>query len=213
MLNGAGCFRERDETMVKLYALRHGQTDYNVHKIYQGTRIDTSLNEDGIKEAELARAAFYTIPLDVIITNRLKRCAETAKPISDDKGLELVVWDETVEIDHGSLDGTSYVHIPDIWPSVFDSKNRGDGETVEHVYARAESVKERLLREYADKKILIVSSQGFLAMFCCSVFGIGAQNIREYMLGNGNVHYFELDNDGKPNKYLLNQALPLRTSD
>jgi broad specificity phosphatase PhoE len=199
--------------MIKIYTLRHGQTDYNLRMIYQGNKLASPLNETGKREAEIARVAFHEIRLDAIISNPLERCISTAGPIASEKGLELKVWPETTEIDHGYLNGTSYAHTPDIWPSIFDSANRRDAETVEQVYTRAEAAKARLLREYgnSDNTILMVSGQGFIAMLCCSLLGIGRPAlIREYLLENLKYHYFEIDTNGTAQVYKLNQQLSHR---
>ena len=50
---------------MKIYVIRHGQTDYNVKNVFQG-RKDIPLNDMGIKQAEETAEKFKDINLDYI---------------------------------------------------------------------------------------------------------------------------------------------------
>jgi Fructose-2,6-bisphosphatase len=50
---------------MKLYIVRHGQVDHNLHKKYN--REDEDLNATGIKEAEEIKEMISNIKYDVVI--------------------------------------------------------------------------------------------------------------------------------------------------
>jgi broad specificity phosphatase PhoE len=62
---------------MKLYILRHGETDANARGIVQGW-LDTELNEKGLAQAVEA-AAIFDKPIDAIYSSDLKRAVRTAE--------------------------------------------------------------------------------------------------------------------------------------
>lgn len=63
----------------KIYLIRHGQTDYNLQSIVQGSGVDTSLNEKGRGQASAFFNAYKGIQFDKIYTSTLKRSQESVK--------------------------------------------------------------------------------------------------------------------------------------
>lgn len=57
---------------MKLYIVRHGQTDWNAKGIMQGNT-DTTLNQIGRKQAERIREELKDIPIDICISSPLGR--------------------------------------------------------------------------------------------------------------------------------------------
>ena len=53
---------------MNVYVVRHGLTDYNIQKIYQG-RVDVPLNEEGRKQAEETAQKFKGIKIDNILVS------------------------------------------------------------------------------------------------------------------------------------------------
>ena len=65
---------------MKLYIIRHGQTDWNRARRLQG-RTDIPLNEWGRRVAELTREGLKDVTFDVAFTSPLIRAKETAELI------------------------------------------------------------------------------------------------------------------------------------
>lgn len=66
--------------VVRLFVVRHGQTDHNVKKILQG-HTDIHLNDTGIEQAKKVGERFKSVPIDAIYSSDLARCRNTAKEI------------------------------------------------------------------------------------------------------------------------------------
>jgi len=61
----------------KIYLIRHGQTDYNLRGIVQGSGVDSSLNDNGRAQAMAFFNAYGHMPFDLIYTSSLKRTVES----------------------------------------------------------------------------------------------------------------------------------------
>ena len=67
-------------SQTRVYIVRHGETEENTQKIIQG-HLDTILNSEGERQADLVAKALKDIPFDVAYSSNLKRATETAKRI------------------------------------------------------------------------------------------------------------------------------------
>ena len=67
--------------MAKLILVRHGETVWNVEKIYRG-RTDVNLDEVGIKQAKLLGKYLSNWELEAIYSSPLKRALDTANIIA-----------------------------------------------------------------------------------------------------------------------------------
>lgn len=61
----------------KIYVVRHGQTDYNLKGVVQGSGIDAPINETGKKQAELFFKNFKHVPFDRIFYSSLIRTRQS----------------------------------------------------------------------------------------------------------------------------------------
>jgi len=65
---------------VRIYIVRHGETEENKQKIIQG-HLDTALNFEGERQADLVAKALKDIPFDACYSSDLRRAVDTAKRI------------------------------------------------------------------------------------------------------------------------------------
>lgn len=95
------------EGNVRIYLIRHGETDWNKALRIQG-REDIPLNSHGIEQAEECGRAFQPLKIDCIVTSPLTRAVQTAKEIAKYVGVEKVIIDERlIERDFGLLSGST----------------------------------------------------------------------------------------------------------
>ena len=86
--------------MITLYLARHGQTEENIARIFQG-HMPGTLTVEGIAQAEALRDTLRNISLDAVVSSDLKRCVDTARIAVEGRKLP---WEKTVllrEIDWG----------------------------------------------------------------------------------------------------------------
>lgn len=71
-----------DQGLVRLFVIRHGQTEHNVQKILQGHQ-DTDLNHTGIEQAKKLGTYLNQrhIKFDEVVSSDLKRCKQTISTV------------------------------------------------------------------------------------------------------------------------------------
>lgn len=150
---------------MKIYIIRHGQTDWNVQRKIQGTS-DIELNSTGIKQAEEARKIVKELELDFIICSPLKRARKTAEILNKDKNLEIIYDESFAERNFGNYEGfVIKKDSEDIYNSqaLFDLNLDLDINNVEPISKVLERVTKRLDEikdKYNEKNILIVTHGG-----------------------------------------------------
>ncbi len=86
------------------YFLRHGLTDWNKEKRYQGQR-DIPLNDEGIQQAYQAQTLLKNEDITAIYTSTLSRAKKTAEIINESHKVPLVESLALQECHYGSLEG------------------------------------------------------------------------------------------------------------
>ena len=83
----------------KIYLVRHGQTDYNLRGIVQGSGVDASINATGQAQSRAFYDTYKSVPFDRVYTSRLKRSKESANlfiqdgiPFEEHPGLNEICW-------------------------------------------------------------------------------------------------------------------------
>lgn len=146
-----------------IYLVRHGETDFNLRGIVQGSGVDSSLNETGRAQARHFFERYRETPFDLVITSGLKRTWETVS-LFIDGGLPWEKHETINEMSWGSHEGkmgtpdsiAEYKRIKDAWGTGDLDGRIGGGESAREMGARLE-VFLRHLRERPENKILICS--------------------------------------------------------
>ncbi len=174
---------------MKVYFVRHGQTDSNKNRIMHGIT-DVHLNEDGIKQAEDAIAQ---IPKDisVVYCSPLSRCVQTAEIINKAFNFPIVYDDRLVERNFRSLEGRSWkefdpdFEVKDKQRLEYDYREFG-GEAVDDVKNRVLDFIGSLKTEKKGQKILVVSHGGVVRLVHKIING------KVEKIHNASLHEFDL---------------------
>lgn len=138
---------------MKLYLVRHGETEWNSIRKLQG-QTDIPLNEYGIELAKITGDALKYIEFDYVISSPLIRAMETAKIIIGERNLPIITDDRIKEIHFGECEGVqiprfSETKINPIWYFEFDTENyipAKGGESFSEIFERT--------KDFFDNEIL-----------------------------------------------------------
>lgn len=86
-----------------IYLLRHGQTNYNVEKRYQGMWGESELTALGVEEAKAAGEHLAPVPFDRIYVSGALRAAQTASYAFPTRTEEFIYRDDLRELHTGEL--------------------------------------------------------------------------------------------------------------
>ena len=152
--------------MRAIYLLRHGQTDFNLRGIVQGSGVDSSLNERGRAQARQFFDAYGAVAFDKIYISGLRRTRESVRQF-----LELDIPHEVHtglnEISWGVREGTritleedaEYRHVLSEWSAGRTGARLEGGESPEEVAARQRPFIE-LLKARADEQTVLICMHG-----------------------------------------------------
>ena len=146
----------------KIYIIRHGQTDFNLQGIVQGSGVDSSLNDLGRAQALAFFEHYKSISFDKIYTSKLKRTVESVQHFID-LGIPQEALIGLNEISWGSKEGQKITEEEDAyyhwmlqqWQLGNTSLRIEGGESPEDVVVRQKIALEHILVNESEKNILI----------------------------------------------------------
>lgn len=148
---------------MRLFILRHGQTDLNLARKVQG-HMDVDLNATGIEQAEdLAKVVREkNLRFDAIYCSPLRRALDTCEIVTGQSRDAFHVDDRIEEFDFGELEGYAYRELPGESQKFFSAPDEfrpaGRGETFPHLIQRITDFLEELkTREQGN---VLVASHG-----------------------------------------------------
>ncbi|KAH9966824.1 histidine phosphatase superfamily [Russula dissimulans] len=122
---------------IRIYIVRHGETEENKQKIIQG-QLDTALNFEGERQADLVAKALKDIPFDACYSSDLRRAVDTAKRILVyHSGVEVQTQTAVRERYMGDLEGRAFGNFKDLIAKKGEKKEIKEPESVESVTKRA----------------------------------------------------------------------------
>lgn len=152
--------------MTTIYITRHGETEWNRQRRFQGT-LNSELTEKGILAAELLSERIADIELDYIIASPIKRAYHTAEIVRGQKDIEIIKMEGFKEINLGDFEGRNYDEINEVFAhelkAIEDNPfaNRyPNGENLMEFYERVEESFKEVIEKYKGKKTLIVAHGG-----------------------------------------------------
>lgn len=153
---------------MKLWLVRHGQTELNRAKRMQG-RIDIPLNETGIRQAENAAKQVKAVHFDAVFSSPLGRAVQTASIISGFDPEQVVKDERLIETDFGRYEKRHYLLLGPamtlFWalPEVFPAPRTV--ETIPSMVERSTSFIREL--EYSPFGNVLVSCHGGIIRALC----------------------------------------------
>jgi len=179
---------------VKLFLVRHGETDYNRSNRYQG-HSNTALNRTGLRQAKRLQRRLLDEKIDKIYASSLMRAMDTARIIADGRGIEVAASENLVEIGFGRFEGMTYDEIikeyPEWRPTNCDFTACG-GESLDELARRAGLFSQEIHRDNpTGSNILVVSHAGCLRVLLCIILGIDVSEWWRFTVATASISIVE----------------------
>ncbi|MFZ1808536.1 MAG: histidine phosphatase family protein [Cyclobacteriaceae bacterium] len=176
-------------TSKKIYLIRHGQTEFNLNGIVQGSGIDSTLNDLGVEQARLFYDSHQHVSFDKVYTSKLKRSIQSVSSFIE-KGIEHESHSGLNEINWGSKEGTKitpdeddyYRWLLKQWQNNDISLPIDGGESPEDVAARQRSVIKTILNREDEQTILICMHGRAIRVLLCQLlnYPLSAMDVFEH---------------------------------
>jgi alpha-ribazole phosphatase/probable phosphoglycerate mutase len=197
--------------MLKVYLLRHGETQWNREGNKYCGRSDIPLTEKGISQARQAKKQIKNIPLDAVYSSPLKRAYDTAK-ITGGKQQKVTRDKRLIEVDFGQWEGKPKEQfIPenrslwDNWMSApLNNRAGGTGETGRQIITRIDAFFDDIFDKHANGTVLVIGHNGINRLYLAYKLGMPLGNYRQLVQENSTVSLFSLDSEKKLTLHRLN---------
>lgn len=161
---------------MKLYIIRHGQTDWNIAKKIQG-RQDIPLNERGRYQAGCLKKAMENRPVTAVFSSPQIRAMETAKAVASSSGSVVIPVKDLMEINYGFWEGKTEEELLQEDRALYEAWWSHPAETAPPGGESISQVNERCQKAWKEIKpqltgdAAIVAHGGLLAHFMEQLLG------------------------------------------
>lgn len=208
--------REPAETL--LYLVRHGVTEWNIERRFQG-HLDIPLSAEGLRQARAVASWLRSRGIDfsAVYTSNLTRALQTAEAIGDALGIAPTIAQALREIHCGEWQGLSVDEVEARYPGKLKEWHDSiacftlpRGESIPQVQARVYSFYLDAVRKHAGEAVILVSHGVALSALHAAIFGWDLQetwDTHRARLGNTGVSVVAVDaNTGVPTSILMNSS-------
>lgn len=178
---------------MRLLLARHGQTDHNLQRRYQG-QIDTALNQAGLEQTEKLAARLAAERIDAIYSSDLRRSLQTAEMIAHGHALKVIRDARLREMSFGEWEGYTHDEVQAQAPALVsewikDPVNVAPprGETVRELAARVQAGLDEVRRAHAAETVVFVTHGGVIRTLLCLGLGIELDHQSQFDTSTGSL--------------------------
>jgi len=176
----------------KVILLRHGETDWNQERRFQG-QSDRGLNEDGEGQAREAAALLAGENIDLIFSSDLIRARGTAAVIGGLHHAPVIIDSSLREMNFGDWEGLTFAEIKARDPELLNKWLENSFETRIPGGETAAEVNNRVVKAWANisaaaaerDTVVIVAHGGPLRLLLCYLTGMNPSRHWDFIIGHG----------------------------
>ncbi len=182
---------------MKLYIIRHAETEYNRKGIIQGSEVDSDINDIGDRQSKSFYEYYKNVGFDKIYTSDLKRTFQTVRRFTEN-GTEYEKLKEFNEISWGVNQGKSddledYSKLIDTWlAGDLDSKFE-KGESPNEMSIRLVKGFNKVLEDNHDTVLLCIHGRA-LRILLSKIIDNDLTKMDKYIHSNTGLYILEFSN-------------------
>lgn len=177
----------------ELWLVRHGQTDWNIQRRYQGHK-DIPLNAAGREQAQVLAASLNGASFAAVYSSDLSRATGTAAILIKNHPMPIVTDIRLREIAMGDWEGRTLTEVSSEHPgsdgglayTEVHSRAPG-GESLAEVAARVRSFADEIAEKHPGQVVLIISHGLTLAALRCLAVGLPLAEARDIIPENCSI--------------------------
>ncbi len=187
---------------MKLFLVRHGETEWNAAGRIQG-HSESDLTDRGRAEAAAAADALSIRRLAAVYTSPSSRALDTARAIADRHELAPITEPRLKEMNFGELEGLTWEEIGERYPEAQNAIRGSDpnyvipgGENRVQLIERGMAAMNDIAERHRNETVCAVSHGGTIGWFAREVLGIPHDVGSRFRSSNCGIHVFEMHDDG-----------------
>ncbi|MBA3712670.1 MAG: histidine phosphatase family protein [Pyrinomonadaceae bacterium] len=192
------------DTATRVLLVRHGQSQGNAEQRFGG-HSSTPLSERGRQEAEATARALQSESITAIYSSDLLRAVETATPLAEALGLEIIQTSAFRERSVGHMEGLTFEEAATQHPDEYAALLRRDfehvllgGESYRQLLDRGSQQLDRIIEEHRGATIVVFSHTGTICILALHLMGaLDAPTLRPVWIASSNcgISRFNLHSD------------------
>ena len=183
---------------MKLYIIRHAETEYNKKGIIQGSEVDSDINDVGESQANSFYEYYKDINFDKIYVSDLKRTFQTIRRFTEN-GSSYEKLKEFNEISWGVNQGKSddledYAKLIDTWLAGNLDNKFEEGESLNEMSVRLVKGFNKVLDNDHDTVLLCIHGRA-LRILLSKIIDNDLTKMHKYVHSNTGLYILEYKND------------------
>ncbi|MDQ3652468.1 MAG: histidine phosphatase family protein [Acidobacteriota bacterium] len=184
--------------------IRHGQSEGNAEQRFGG-HSPTPLSARGRQEAEATARALQSESITAIYSSDLLRAVETATPLAEALGLEVIQTSAFRERSVGHMEGLTFEEAATRHPDEYAALLRRDfehvllgGESYRQLLDRGSQQLDRIIEQHRGGTIVVFSHTGTICILALHLMGaLDAPTLRPVWIASSNcgITHFNLHSD------------------
>ena len=205
--------------MTEIIIIRHGETEWNKTGRFQG-HSDVPLSAEGRAQASALGKNLVVDHVDAIYASDLTRAMETAAPLAQRFGLEVISDPLLRELNFGSWEGRNFNDVnaenPDAMKTFYNDPERvniPDSEPFPEFQRRVAGRVREIVAQERGKRIVIVSHGASIRILFADILSMPIRSIWHVSQLNTAVNKIRFEDDGFAVVTLMNDTSHLRAED
>ena len=182
---------------MRLYIMRHAQTEYNKKGIIQGSEVDSDINKFGDNQSSLFYDYYKSIPFDMVYVSALKRTYQTVRRFTE-AGIPCKKLKEFNEISWGINQGKSddlkeYEELINSWLSGDLDNKFENGESPNEMSERLFRGFDKIIKESYENVLLCIHGRA-LRILLSKIIDNDLTKMDKYTHSNTGLYIIDYNN-------------------
>ncbi|MBL0743740.1 histidine phosphatase family protein [Chryseolinea lacunae] len=186
----------------KIYLIRHGQTDFNLQGIVQGSGVNSSLNARGREQAQAFFDTYKNVKFDKVYTSALKRTMESVQaflalglPTESLAGLNEISWGTKEGFKITPEEDEYYHYMLQQWQLGNTTLRIEGGESPDEVVTRMKPAFDHIMSQPNEQTILVCMHGRAIRILLCILLNYPLKSMD--MFEHENLGLYLLDYNGE----------------
>ena len=180
---GPGMYTIRVVKPVRLFTIRHGETDFARERRFAGAR-DVPLTPRGCRQCEAVARALGALPVSAVYSSPLARARASAEAIAAAHTLPVRVEPGFREMAFGEWEGLTRAEVAVRFPEAYEAWRATphlvvppEGERLDAVAARVATALDALLTEHQGQTVVLVAHAVVTRLIVLAALGLGPDRL------------------------------------